>query len=432
MNFLHNAMNHYGYWVLGLGLMLEVLALPLPGEFLMSYAGLLVFEGKLNWFASMLAAGAGSSLGVTAAYWIGYAAGRPFFEKVGSRIHLGPDKLDKASVWFDKYGNKVLLIAYYIPGIRHFTGYFAGVTRLPFRTFALYAYTGAFIWTGLFITLGKILGPQWDHFHHSIRKYLIFAGILGAILLLAYYTIKNRKVRVKQAVLRFIANGSSAFRTVRKAEWAIAIACLVLVAAVTWAVVIIQDFLAHEFSDFDQIAPLVIHAVFDESWKSLFSGTMQAASPIILAPIVVLSLIAVWKLRGKRLEEAALYSFGIFGGIIWEYGLRHLFAGTGPELSAYSFPCEPVSLIMVVFGLSAYYVGRSVRRRRIQISLGGVAVIASLFAGVACIYLNRYDASDVTAAFAFTGVWLSSNVVLVELFRMLRKTQKQTRPSDSG
>ena len=53
---------------------------------------------------------------MTISYWIGYKLGVPFFHKHGHRIHLGPDRLEKMSNWFENYGNKLLLIAYFIPG----------------------------------------------------------------------------------------------------------------------------------------------------------------------------------------------------------------------------------------------------------------------------------------------------------------------------
>jgi membrane protein DedA with SNARE-associated domain len=165
MHFITNFMNLYGYAVLFFGLMFETLALPLPGEAIMTYAGLLVFQGKMNWILSILMAGVGSSIGMTLAYVIGYKLGSPFFEKYGARFHFGPDKFKKTSQWFERYGNKVLIIAYFIPGIRHITGYFSGVTRMPFRTYMIYAYSGAFLWAGTFITLGKVLGPKWEVFH---------------------------------------------------------------------------------------------------------------------------------------------------------------------------------------------------------------------------------------------------------------------------
>ncbi|WP_274648675.1 DedA family protein [Paenibacillus humicola] len=182
---------HYGYGVLFAALLLEMLALPLPGEVLMSYAGLLVFEGKMNLPLSILSAGGGVTAGITLSYWIGFRLGRPFFERHGRRFHLGPDKLDRTSRWFERYGNLLLLIAFYIPGIRHFTGYFSGVTRMAYARYAAFSYTGAFVWTGVFITLGSLLGPKWEHYHHIVNRVLAAAFIAAAIAALLVYGIRR-------------------------------------------------------------------------------------------------------------------------------------------------------------------------------------------------------------------------------------------------
>lgn len=75
MQVLTGLLEQHGYSVLFIVLMLELLTLLGPGEFLMGYAGVLVFQEKLNWVLSMLAAGLGSCAGVSMSYWIGYRLG---------------------------------------------------------------------------------------------------------------------------------------------------------------------------------------------------------------------------------------------------------------------------------------------------------------------------------------------------------------------
>jgi membrane protein DedA with SNARE-associated domain len=415
-------MNQYGYWILGAGLMLEVLALPLPGEFLMSYAGLLIYQGHMNWLLSMAAAWLGCCAGVTAAYGIGYAAGVPFFEKVGPKIHLGPDKLAKMSAWFDRYGNKLLLVAYYIPGVRHFTGYFAGVTRLPFRTFAIYAYTGAFLWTGMFITLGKLLGPGWEKYHHTIQKYLSLAGSLAVFALVIVYVIRTKKMYWKEAVLHWIDKGYGRFRSTGKVGLLVGGAFLLLLAATGWTISIVQDLLARDFSEFDELAPFLIRSAFDQPWAPSVMEILQHLSdPVILVPAAILGIFPVIRHRQDRWIELGYYAFGMVGGWLWEIGLRHLFHRTGPDLSSYTFPSEPVIMAVIVAGLTAYFTGRSIRRRRLHIFLTVCAVIVCLLNGIACIYSGDYYPTDVTAAYALGGVWISSLIVVLEIFRLMRK-----------
>ena len=202
MGYITDYINQFGYIVLFVALMLELIAVPLPGEVLMCYSGFLVFQGHLNWTLSILFAGIGACAGMTISYWVGSKLGTPFFEKYGRKFHMGKERIEKTSHWYGKYGNKLLFIAYFIPGVRHITGYFSGITWLPFRTYALFAYSGAFLWTAVFVTLGKILGPQWDQFHTLIQKYLIIGVVVAACALAMIYIYKKYKVQLIGAARR--------------------------------------------------------------------------------------------------------------------------------------------------------------------------------------------------------------------------------------
>ena len=57
-------------------------------------------------------------------------------------------------------GKWALIIGYFIPGVRHLTGYVAGGLRLPWRYFALFAYSGALLWVSLFIGAGYVFQAQ--------------------------------------------------------------------------------------------------------------------------------------------------------------------------------------------------------------------------------------------------------------------------------
>ena len=79
METIVHLLDQYGYVILFLSLMLELIALPIPTEPLMSYVGYLIYQHQLNLFISIFAAALGSYCGMTIAYWIGYKLGHPFF-----------------------------------------------------------------------------------------------------------------------------------------------------------------------------------------------------------------------------------------------------------------------------------------------------------------------------------------------------------------
>ncbi|WP_416292314.1 DedA family protein [Paenibacillus illinoisensis] len=183
----------YGYSVLFFGLLLEFIALPFPGETTMAYAGYLSYKGQLDFRILAILAFLGTTIGMTITYFIGAKAGLPFIVRYGKWFLFKQDKLDKTQKWFAKYGNALIFIGYFIPGVRHFTGYFAGIAAVPFRKFALYAYSGALFWVVLFLGIGKVFGPQWNAVFHLAHQYAayIVAGI--GLLLIAAVLYRYRK-----------------------------------------------------------------------------------------------------------------------------------------------------------------------------------------------------------------------------------------------
>ncbi len=202
MQFVIGLFNHYGYIVLLIALMLEIIAFPLPGEALMTYCGYVIYQGKMSLIMSILIATFGVSIGITLSYFIGKILGVTFFEKHGHYIHINKGRLDKVSLWFQKYGNKLLIIAYFIPGIRHVTGYFSGITKISYKKFSVNAYIGAFIWTTTFISLGSILGVNWSKYHPLLKKYLLMGSLIIGAVVIAIYIYKAHRQRIFDFVLR--------------------------------------------------------------------------------------------------------------------------------------------------------------------------------------------------------------------------------------
>ena len=206
MEFIADWFNQYGYCVLFFGLAFEYIGFPFPGELVMSYAGFLTYQGSLNWFICFLLSFTGTVLGMSFTFWFGRRVGYPFFEKYGSRFFMGPEKIEKTSRWFAKYGNAVIFFAYFVPGLRHFTGYFSGTFNIPFRTFALYAYGGALFWVFTFLTLGNRLGPNWTYIHEigtSPLGKLFFAVLAAAAVFWVAWKLRQMLANLaRQALAR--------------------------------------------------------------------------------------------------------------------------------------------------------------------------------------------------------------------------------------
>ncbi|MRN55575.1 DedA family protein [Paenibacillus monticola] len=189
LNWIQELFATYGYNVMFFGLLLEFVALPFPGETTMAFAGFLSYTGRLDFMTLMAVAYAGTTVGMTVTYFVGLKAGLPFIQRYGRWFLFSPAKLAKTQVWFEKYGSVLIFIGYFVPGVRHFTGYFAGIIALPFRKFALYAYSGALFWVLLFLGIGRIFGPQWMGIFHLFElysKWIISGGVVIVAMIVMY------------------------------------------------------------------------------------------------------------------------------------------------------------------------------------------------------------------------------------------------------
>jgi membrane protein DedA with SNARE-associated domain len=151
----------YGAMALFFLLALEIIALPIPGEPLMILTGVLMFDGDLPVVPTVLAAYLGSIAGITVSFAIGKKAGTYLTAGYGTRVGITPIRMQKVNDWFHRFGKWTLMIGYFVPGIRHFTGITAGMANLEMRSFMLYAYTGAIVWVSTFLSLGYFLGDYW-------------------------------------------------------------------------------------------------------------------------------------------------------------------------------------------------------------------------------------------------------------------------------
>lgn len=151
-------LTQYGSVALFFLLVSGIVILPIPEETLMVVAGVLMSQGILNTPSTLVAAYGGSICGITTSYLLGLTIGHFLIIKYGKWIGMTQSRLDKAHNWFEKFGKWTLIVGYFIPGVRHFTGFVSGTTEMQYKHFALFAYTGAVLWVTTFISIGYFCG----------------------------------------------------------------------------------------------------------------------------------------------------------------------------------------------------------------------------------------------------------------------------------
>jgi membrane protein DedA with SNARE-associated domain len=183
----------YSYYEIFIALGLGIVGLPVPDETLMAYVGFLVFQGKLNYLYTIVVAFTGTSFGITIGYVLGRVFGNPFIKRYASKMHVDSDDIQNAEYFYNRYGKFALFIGYFIPGVRHLTAVFAGASLMPYRTFAVSAYTGGFLWTITLVSLGYFLGEEWHHVYMYSHRFIIPLVLLSLIALIIGIYMKSAR-----------------------------------------------------------------------------------------------------------------------------------------------------------------------------------------------------------------------------------------------
>lgn len=186
MDTLIKLLTEHVYLILFVSLILEFVALPIPGETMMALAGVMGYNGLANYWLMIIAGSLGTIIGMQLSYEVGRRLGRRAIDKYGKYIGLTKPRMLQASKFFNKYGNIVIFIAYYLPGVRHILGYFSGISRIDAKKFHIYSTIGGIVWVFTFITMGYILGPSWKHVFHLMHKYGFLALLIAGICLIIY------------------------------------------------------------------------------------------------------------------------------------------------------------------------------------------------------------------------------------------------------
>jgi len=179
----------YGYIAVFSVLALGIIGAPIPDEGVLAFAGYLVYEGKLLLVPTVAAAFLGSACGITLSYGLGRTVGAYLISKFGHAVHITGDKVTHVHSWYDRVGKWGLLFGFYLPGVRHLIGFGAGIAKLPVSVFALFAFTGAVIWSVTFVSAGYFLGRQWTLVFGKIRPTLVSSSVVIVSIFLLYILV---------------------------------------------------------------------------------------------------------------------------------------------------------------------------------------------------------------------------------------------------
>jgi membrane-associated protein len=162
----------------------------LPGDSLLFMAGTFAAIGDLN-FGLMLVLLAGAAvLGDTCNYWIGHFIGPRAFKWKESRF-FKPAVLKKTHELYEKHGGMFIFMARFMPFVRTYAPFFAGLGAMTYRRFILFCVGAAFLWVGTCLSAGYLLGNiPWVA--RNFEKVIILIVLVSVLPIFIGY-LKHRK-----------------------------------------------------------------------------------------------------------------------------------------------------------------------------------------------------------------------------------------------
>lgn len=175
----------------------------LPGDSLLFAAGTFAAFGWLNIWVLLILLSVAAILGDTVNYWIGHWFGEKLFD--GRFRMLKPQHLEKTHHFYEKYGGKTIILARFVPIVRTFAPFVAGVGAMTYGKFISYNVAGGILWVSIFTLAGYFFGGV--RFVQENFEFVVVAIILISVMPAVYeWWAERRRQRRAAAHVSMAAN----------------------------------------------------------------------------------------------------------------------------------------------------------------------------------------------------------------------------------
>ncbi len=190
---LEPALDRYGYLAIAAFVLLEDFGIPVPGETALIVGAVYAGSGRLSvWLVGalgLLAAVTGDNIG----FAIGRFGGRLLVERYGRYVLLTPERLDRATAFFERRGAAVIVVARFVEGLRQANGIIAGTTEMHWARFLAFNVAGALMWVVVWTSVGYFSGSHIATVYDTVTRYDLYFGAAVILLLVAYVTLRVRR-----------------------------------------------------------------------------------------------------------------------------------------------------------------------------------------------------------------------------------------------
>ena len=187
----------YGYWAVFVGILLENLGIPLPGETLTLVGGFLAGSDELNYWLVLGDAVTGAVIGGICGYWIGRLGGWSLLVQAGKIFRISEDRLVSIKDQFSENAGKTVFFGRFFALLRIFASPLAGIAEMPFGKFLVYNLAGASAWASVMVTLAFFAGKivSLEQLVAWVSQFAILALLILILVIILPMWWESRQVK---------------------------------------------------------------------------------------------------------------------------------------------------------------------------------------------------------------------------------------------
>jgi|GEM_PF-1120067 len=402
----------FGYPIVALGIGLESMGIPVPGETILIIGAAIAATGQLNIGAVILSAALGAIIGDNIAYNLGKRQGRSILSRFR---HFDQTKLAKSEAFFAKHGQRTVFFARFIPLLRMVAAYLAGINKMPARVFFFYNMLGGVAWAIGAGAIGYFFGENL----HLIDIWMRRVGTVSAIFILLIIALlwgnhhwrhNEKSFWLSRTGYWFLAFQKMRLWIVQYGKKGFAIYVGMLVSGGWLFGALLDDWI-------DREPELCARDHFLTTW--LKGGISE--TPVWLEWIsflgdgrvlVAIGLgIAIWQLVNgqKLLVKLSLLNVlsALLIGWLFQISLQRPLPSDHEliwQLTKYSFPHLSSFMAVAVYAWFAYVWGRS-KAWSARIHAGTIAISLILSTAIFGLFTGQAHLTDVIAGLTLGGLW---------------------------
>jgi len=425
VDYILSLIGQYGYLVVFLGVMLESIGIPLPGETILIASGVMVQRGYLDLGDAIAFGILGAVVGDQIGYWIGREGGRPFILRWGRYVRVTPERLGRAESFFARHGGKAVFLARFVTGLRVFGALVAGVSRMRWRSFFFYNALGGAVWATAAVLVGYLLGGSLDLVERWVGRTSLLLLVLLAVSLVFYvayrWVASHRAQLVEYAnvALSYPPVASLRLRYDRQLLWLrrrltpgqylglhltlgllAAAGCLWLFGGIAEDIVNSDPLVS-----FDLAVASTLHDLATPALTTFFVFVTALGS---LETIALVSLVGAVGFGVRRQWlHLTTWLVAVAGSAALNQLLKALFERPRPYFehplmleTSYSFPSGQAMESLVLYGMVTYFGVLAVSTWRTRTAIVFGAALLVLLIGFSRMYLGVHYFSDVVAGYA--------------------------------